>query len=101
MEPPNSYSSEPYPCPSSTPPKTQGKITQEHTSTKKIAKRNQVVPGLEPGIREINDFDESKSHVLTATLYNQKLMCLTQNAAIMHNTPTIDLWQNDVNLLER
>jgi hypothetical protein len=31
---------------------------------------NEVVPGLEPGIREIIDFDVSKSHVLTATLYN-------------------------------
>jgi hypothetical protein len=90
MELLNSYSSEPYPCPSSTLPKTQGKITQEHTSTRnitKIAKRNQVVPGLEPGIREINDVDESKSHVLTATLYNQKLMCLIENLAIIHNTP--------------
>lgn len=36
----------------------------------KLAKKRllQVVPGLEPGIREIYDFDVSKSHVLTATL---------------------------------
>ncbi len=33
-------------------------------------KKKKVVPGFEPGIREKYDFDVSKSHVLTATLYN-------------------------------
>lgn len=41
--------------------------------------RVKVVPGLEPGIREIYDFDVSKSHVLTATLYNQLLTFVYSN----------------------